>query len=77
MDQKSRFRRLGRDDACLSSTFFDAAANLMLSLGPSDAGISEQFVAGMNKFARDSGIVDGSISYDQVVATQFAELWRS
>lgn len=42
MDQESRFPRLGRGDACLSSTFFDAAANLMLSLGPSDAGISEQ-----------------------------------
>jgi len=42
-----------------------------------DAGISEQFVAGMNNFARDSGILEGRIGYDQVVATQFADLWRS
>jgi ABC-type nitrate/sulfonate/bicarbonate transport system substrate-binding protein len=42
-----------------------------------DAAISEQFVTGMTNFARDSGILEGSIGYDQVVATQFADLWRS
>jgi len=42
-----------------------------------DAAISESFVAGMNDFARDSGILEGRIGYDQVVATQFANLWQS
>lgn len=42
-----------------------------------DAGISEEFVAGMSNFARDSGILDVDVSYHQVVATQFTELWQS
>lgn len=37
--------------------------------------ISPNFVAGMNQFARDLGILRGEISYDKVVATRFAELW--
>ncbi len=41
-----------------------------------DAAISEHSVAGMNEFARASGILERSISYDQVVATQFADLWQ-
>lgn len=42
-----------------------------------DAAISAPFVAGMNDFARDLGILEGSSSYEQVVATQFAALWQS
>jgi NitT/TauT family transport system substrate-binding protein len=41
-----------------------------------DPTISEAFVAGMNQFARDIGILAGHISYSQVVATQFRSLWR-
>lgn len=41
-----------------------------------DATISEPFVAGMNQFARDIGILKGQVPYDQVVATQFRPLWR-
>ena len=41
-----------------------------------DAAISEPFVDSMNAFARDSGVLAGSIGYDQVVATQFSGLWR-
>jgi NitT/TauT family transport system substrate-binding protein len=41
-----------------------------------DAAIAPEFVAGMNRFARDIGILKGDIPYDQVVATQFARLWR-
>jgi ABC-type nitrate/sulfonate/bicarbonate transport system substrate-binding protein len=41
-----------------------------------DPTISEAFVAGMNQFARDVGILKGHISYDRVVATQFRHLWR-
>jgi ABC-type nitrate/sulfonate/bicarbonate transport system substrate-binding protein len=40
-----------------------------------DATISREFVAGMNRFARDSGILKGEVPYETVVATQFADLW--
>jgi ABC-type nitrate/sulfonate/bicarbonate transport system substrate-binding protein len=42
-----------------------------------DPSISPGFVAGMNQFARDIGILQGEIPYEKVVATQFAELWRT
>ncbi len=41
-----------------------------------DALISPEFVAGMNQFARDIGILHGEIPYERVVATRFAPLWR-
>ena len=40
-----------------------------------DPNISEDAVSGMNQFARDIGLLSGPVSYDQVVATQFRELW--
>jgi NitT/TauT family transport system substrate-binding protein len=42
-----------------------------------DAAISPDFVAGMNQFAHDLGILKGEVSYEQVVGTQFADLWRT
>jgi hypothetical protein len=41
-----------------------------------DAAISEQSVAGMNAFARDLGLLDRPVPYEQVVAVQLRELWR-
>jgi ABC-type nitrate/sulfonate/bicarbonate transport system substrate-binding protein len=41
-----------------------------------DAAISPAFVAGMNAFARDFGILRGEVGYEDVVATQFAPLWN-
>ena len=41
-----------------------------------DATISPGFVAGMNQFARDIGILRGEAPYDRVVATRFAPLWH-
>jgi ABC-type nitrate/sulfonate/bicarbonate transport system substrate-binding protein len=41
-----------------------------------DASISRDFVAGMNQFGRDLGILKGAPSYEDVVATDFARLWR-
>jgi ABC-type nitrate/sulfonate/bicarbonate transport system substrate-binding protein len=41
-----------------------------------DATISRDFVAGMNQFARDVGILKGSLAYEDAVATRFAPLWR-
>jgi NitT/TauT family transport system substrate-binding protein len=40
-----------------------------------DASISREFVAGMNQFARDLGILRGDPVYEKVVAARFAELW--
>ena len=42
-----------------------------------DASISPAFVAGMNRFARDLGILRGEISYDKVVAGRFPQLWKA
>ncbi len=41
-----------------------------------DPAVSEEFVAGMNRFARDVGILDGDVPYERVVATRFRDLWR-
>jgi NitT/TauT family transport system substrate-binding protein len=41
-----------------------------------DAAISPEFVAGMNQFARDMGILKGMPAYEDVVAAQFRDLWR-
>jgi NitT/TauT family transport system substrate-binding protein len=40
-----------------------------------DASITRDFVAGMNDFARDIGILTGQAPYESVVATQFSHLW--
>jgi ABC-type nitrate/sulfonate/bicarbonate transport system substrate-binding protein len=42
-----------------------------------EAKITPDFVAGMNRFASDVGILKGDVAYERVVATQFAELWGS
>jgi NitT/TauT family transport system substrate-binding protein len=41
-----------------------------------DASISPDFVAGMNRFARDIGILQGEIPYEKVVAIQFTRIWK-
>ena len=41
-----------------------------------DASITPEFVAGMNAFSRDAGILTGDVPYERVVAEQFAGLWR-
>jgi ABC-type nitrate/sulfonate/bicarbonate transport system substrate-binding protein len=40
-----------------------------------DPTITPAFVAGMNRFARDIGILKGDVPYERVVATQFIGLW--
>jgi ABC-type nitrate/sulfonate/bicarbonate transport system substrate-binding protein len=39
------------------------------------AKISREFVAGMNRFSRDLGILDEDVPYESIVATQFNDLW--
>jgi ABC-type nitrate/sulfonate/bicarbonate transport system substrate-binding protein len=41
------------------------------------AAISPTFVADMNAFARDLGLLQGQVPYEQVVATQFSKLWTA
>jgi len=40
-----------------------------------DASISPEFVAAMNQFSRDAGILKGNPAYGDVVALQFRDLW--
>jgi len=40
-----------------------------------DPSISEDFVRGMNQFARDMGILKADAPYEHVVAQQFRNLW--
>jgi NitT/TauT family transport system substrate-binding protein len=42
-----------------------------------DATISKPFVAGMNQFCRDVGILTGDVAYENIVATQFSRFWKS
>ena len=42
-----------------------------------DPSISKSFVAGMNQFSRDVGILTGDVPYESIVATQFSHLWKS
>ncbi len=42
-----------------------------------DASISESFVANMNQFACDLGLLPGPVSYEKVVATQFRPVWNA
>jgi NitT/TauT family transport system substrate-binding protein len=42
-----------------------------------DAAISEHSIAGINAFARRMGLLDRDVPYGNIVATQFAHLWRA
>lgn len=64
-----------------SKVFPEQEARLIAELirrdGPFyDATISEGFVADMNAFCRRMGILKGAPSYEDVVATRFAPLWK-
>jgi NitT/TauT family transport system substrate-binding protein len=37
--------------------------------------LSREFITGMNQFARDLGVLDADVPYEEVVATQFSPLW--
>jgi NitT/TauT family transport system substrate-binding protein len=41
-----------------------------------DATLPRDFIAGMTAFARSQGVLDGELAYENVVATQFAPLWK-
>lgn len=41
-----------------------------------DAEITQEAVEGLNKFCRASSLMTKAVSYDQLVATQFRDLWK-
>jgi NitT/TauT family transport system substrate-binding protein len=41
-----------------------------------DATLSHDFIAGMTAFLRSQGVIDSDVPYENVVATQFAPLWK-
>ena len=41
-----------------------------------DPLITEEAVAGVNRFAQDIGLLSADVPYEAVVATRFADLWR-
>jgi hypothetical protein len=41
-----------------------------------DAALSPDFVTGMTEFARGQGLLARQVAYSDVVATQFAPLWK-
>jgi len=60
--------------------FPEEAANLIADIIARDlpfydASISSEFVIGMNQFQKAVGLVSETVSYEQVVATQFSEYW--
>jgi ABC-type nitrate/sulfonate/bicarbonate transport system substrate-binding protein len=42
-----------------------------------DARLTQDFVAGMSRFAHDLGLIGRPLRYEQVVATQFVPLWKA
>src|SRR4029453_16836166 len=40
-----------------------------------DPTITEEMVAHISRFAREIGVLEGEVRYDQVVATELAPLW--
>ena len=42
-----------------------------------DASIPESFVAGMNRFTQDLGLLTAPVAYEDVVATQFSRFWQA
>jgi NitT/TauT family transport system substrate-binding protein len=71
----------GRATAVGDRLFPPAAAALIAELVRRDlpyydASITPEFVAGMNRFSRDIGILDDDVPYERVVAEELAPLWR-
>ena len=42
-----------------------------------DPAITEEAVAGLNRFAQSVGLLPGPVPYERVVAVRFRDLWRS
>jgi hypothetical protein len=42
-----------------------------------DATITSEAVDGLNKFAMANGLLEKPLAYEQIVAAQFKDIWRS
>jgi ABC-type nitrate/sulfonate/bicarbonate transport system substrate-binding protein len=67
--------------ADVGRALFPDEADLIVDLVRRDlpyyqAQLSRDFVARMNGFAHDLGILDAEVPYESVVATEFSSLWR-
>jgi len=67
--------------ADVGRALFPDEADLIVDLVRRDlpyyqAQLSRDFVARMNSFAHDLGILDAEVPYESVVATEFSSLWR-
>jgi hypothetical protein len=72
----------GRSAEVVEGIFPDREASLLPGLIERDlpyydAWISPEFVAGMNRFSRDIGILKGDPAYEDVVAVDCQRWWRS
>jgi hypothetical protein len=41
-----------------------------------DATITPEAVEGLNKFAMANGLLDQPLAYEQIVATEFRDIWK-
>lgn len=62
------------------ATFPETEAGLIAQVVERDLpfyspAVTETFVDGMNRFAREVGVLEGTPSYGNVVATRFSDLW--
>ena len=82
-----RAQRLLRNDSALATEvgrrrFPAAAAEIIAAIVERDLpfydpAISEAAVTTMNDFAQAIGLLDAPVSYDDVVATRFRDLWKT
>jgi hypothetical protein len=42
-----------------------------------DPTVSREFVMGMTEFQQQMGLIDREVAYEDVVATQFSQYWKS
>jgi hypothetical protein len=42
-----------------------------------DAGITSEAVESLNKFAIANGLLERPLAYEQIVAAQFRDIWRT
>ena len=42
-----------------------------------DATLSREFIAGVTAFLHSQGVLDGAVRYEDIVATQYAPLWKA
>jgi len=76
-----RAARAFRDALSEDPGFPEAEAGLIAELIRRDApfydpAISRQTVTAVNDFSRSMGLLTESVTYEQVVATQFQHLWK-